>query len=75
MTPSVSADFRRLADLMPQPLLLVSGDARLAVANRAATQLLGWSAQDMEGQPLRRICRSDDATIAALIRASARSIR
>ncbi|MCP5261505.1 MAG: hybrid sensor histidine kinase/response regulator [Burkholderiaceae bacterium] len=73
MTPSVSADFRRLADLMPQPLLLVSGDARVAVANRAATQLLGWSAQDMEGQPLRRICRSDDATIAALIRASARS--
>ncbi|MCZ4312205.1 hybrid sensor histidine kinase/response regulator [Comamonadaceae bacterium G21597-S1] len=73
MTPSVTADFRRLADLMPQPLLLVSGDARVAVANRAATQLLGWAAQDMEGQPLSRVCQNDETAIAALIRAGARS--
>lgn len=73
MTPSVSADFRRLADLMPQPLLLVAGDARVAVANRAAAQLLGRPAQELEGGPMGLVCAGDEAAVAALVRASARS--
>ena len=73
MTPSLTADFRTLADLMPLPLLLVTGDGRVAVVNRAATGLLGRSAAELEGELLSRVCQSDEQAIAALIRASART--
>ena len=73
MAPSLTGDFRPLADLLPQPLLLVTGDGGVAAVNRAATVFLGRSAADLEDGPLSRVCQSDEQAIAALIRTSARS--
>lgn len=73
MTPSLPGDFRPLADLLPQPLLLLTVDGSVAAANRAAAALLGRPEAELQNRHLSVFCEGDDQAITALIRASARS--
>ena len=67
--------FRELADLLPEAMLLVSGDGVLLAANRAAVGLLGRDAGELAGVPLARFCAEDGQAVAAVIRAGARTTR
>ncbi len=73
MASTSTSDFQPLANLLPQPLLLVTGDGVVAAVNRAAAVFLGRSEAELEDGPLSRVCQSDEQAVAALIRASARS--
>jgi PAS domain S-box-containing protein len=50
---SVTADqFLQLADLFPEPALLVTGGGTVLAANRAARELLGTALAEIQGRPL-----------------------
>jgi len=66
-------NFHDLADLLPEAMLLVSGDGALLTTNRAALGLLGRGADELAGAPLERFCVEGGATVAAAVRAGART--
>ncbi len=45
-------DFRRLMDAMADPLVACDGDERILYVNSASERLLGWTLEELEGQPL-----------------------
>ena len=52
--------FQAIAQLIPDPLLLVSVDGGIAGANEAAARHFGTSSGQLEGQPLGELFRVDD---------------
>ncbi len=64
--------FRKLADVLPEPILLVDGSGQVTYANRAAMAFFGRS-QDLIGVSLERLAEGDDEAARALVRASSRS--
>ncbi len=64
--------FRILADVLPEPILLVDGSGQVTYANRAAMAFFGRS-QDLIGMSLERLADGDEEAARALVRASSRS--
>lgn len=59
LTPAFAAD--QILATMAEPLLVVDRLDRVAVANRAAERLLGWSESEMEGESLAILLGRDTA--------------
>ncbi len=48
-------DFRELMDAMADPLVACDGDERVLYLNAAAGRLLGWTLEELRGQPFARL--------------------
>lgn len=64
---------RPLLDALPEPLLLLDLQGGLVHLNRAATQWLGVSAQDVVGLPFQLLCTDAPDVVAAALHQGARS--
>lgn len=53
-----------LLDQLPDPVLVLDGDARLRWANQAATEALGWQLSEWAGRPVTLLVHPDDAAVA-----------
>ncbi|WP_309672353.1 response regulator [Gemmatimonas sp.] len=68
-----SAQFLEVADWLPDPLLMLTRDGTIMTANRAATRLLGTSADGLGGTSLTARVDGDVETIARHLRESSRA--
>lgn len=67
--------FEEFANLLPEALLLVSGDGILRAANIAAVEFFGLAVGEVVGQPLARFTLDDASVVADFLRTSSRSKR
>jgi PAS domain S-box-containing protein len=70
---SALAPVGKFAQLLPEAILLVSGEGLLLTANQAAAHLFGRSADELVGRSLAQFCLDEERAVAALIRTSART--
>lgn len=68
-----AAGFDDFADLLPEPLLLVTRDGQVLAANIAATRFFGRSGADLVEQQLGTLFVDDAETVLALLKSFARS--
>jgi PAS domain S-box-containing protein len=65
--------FAALADLLPEPMLLVGAGGQVEAANQAAVHLLGRAPERLAGMPLRDLVREEHAVVADLLKAGSRT--
>jgi two-component system CheB/CheR fusion protein len=68
---SPSVGLADVANLLPEPLLIVAGDGTVCEANRAAAELLATPAAGLAGEPLARFCADPQEHVARLLRPGA----
>lgn len=73
LTGSDPGEFHALADLLPEPMLLVGADGRVAAANQAAQELLSLAPAALQGAFLQDLVLEAPAAIADLLKASSRT--
>ena len=69
MTPE---QFEQLADIFPEPALLVTRSGTVLAANRAV-QELGWSVASLRGRPLVELTATEPDRVRDYLRLCARS--
>jgi len=70
----VSPDqFRELADLLPEPMLLVSGDCCILAVNRVLARELNRKPEELQSKDLAEICACSSDEVQNYIRASSRT--
>ncbi len=69
----VGREFSDLADILPEPTLLVTSEGRLAFANKAATALFKLAAAHLAGELLSRFVTESEVAVAALLKAGSRT--
>lgn len=69
----VGREFSDLADMLPEPTLLVTSDGRLAFANKAAAALFKLASAHLVGELLSRFVVESEAAIADLLKAGSRT--
>jgi PAS domain S-box-containing protein len=62
ITPTAAAD--AIISTMPDALLLVGPDGRIALANRATLKMLGYSEDELVGQSIQSVLTGDSAEMA-----------
>jgi PAS domain S-box-containing protein len=72
-TPVFPENFLATADLLPEPMLLVTADGVIEVCNRAFARLLGVMQQELSGRPLDALVTESPEKVAEYVRACARS--
>jgi PAS domain S-box-containing protein len=70
---TAASEFLLTADLLPEAMLLVALDGRIAAANRAAARLLGETADALAGRRLHECSSNDADKLDALLLGFARS--
>ncbi|HEX2223643.1 MAG TPA: ATP-binding protein [Thermoanaerobaculia bacterium] len=65
--------FLRTADLLPEPMFLVSGEGIIIAANRCAAEVLGLAAAALQGCPLSQVVAGDPESLSRYLRDCSRS--